>query len=137
MAAQGSVALVDREVLLPLQKTLALPSFSHHVAALLRIITQLQLTEILMDKLEILSRAAALVFLARARHFQTRSENWVGVQEEQREKKGSWQDTLRQKRVNIPDKVDAVCGDKQDGDGEALYTLHRTDFGVGGWRTLL
>lgn len=64
MAGRGSVALVDREVLLPLQKTLALPSFSHHVTTLLRIITQLQLTEILMDKLEILSRAAALVFLA-------------------------------------------------------------------------
>lgn len=57
------MALVDREVLLPLQKTLALPSFSHHVTPLLRIIRQLQLTKIQTDKLEILS-SAALVFLA-------------------------------------------------------------------------
>lgn len=60
------MAPVDREVLLPLRKTLALPSSSHLVASLLFLRRQTaparKKKKIQTDKLEMLSLAAALAF---------------------------------------------------------------------------
>lgn len=49
-----------------------------------------------------------------------------------RGKEGSWLDTLRQKRVNIQDKVGAAGIEAGRG-----WIGQDRDFGVGGWRALL
>lgn len=53
-----------------------------------------------------------------------------------RGKEGSWLDTLRQKKVNIQDKVGAAWIEVGRG-WIGMYTHHRIEFGVGGWRALL
>lgn len=81
------MAPVDREVLLPPQKTLALPSFSHHVTPLLRIIIQLQLTKIQTGQIGNVVFGCSFGVSSSSTTLSDKERNWVGVQEEQREKK--------------------------------------------------
>lgn len=96
------MAPVDREVLLPLQKTLALPSSSHLVAPLLFL--QRQTAPAHKKKKNSNGQIGNVVFscgfdfLAQAQHSQTRRE--IGFRKEERGNEGSWLDMLRQRGVS-------------------------------------